>query len=492
MRRLMLLCAVCHAFAGVAWADTFTYLDKDGAQQSVTARLYGSGQDVHALLTADGRLEIIPQSAVEQREPADGPSAIAPAAMVDVLKSRFGADLLRTQVNKQYVVAFVAAGPLDRRAETRVKGFLQKVARFLVNVDTVFLRFAKDMDFPLRDPEFPLVTVVFESDEDFNNFADENTGGQGLSARRIAGFYSALTNWLAIRLEECRTFRVPLHEAIHQQMYNRVFQRLAPVPKWFDEGIATGFENNGEKVDIHPAKINSQYAWLAKRMPQDDVAWADIVNNDDSFAGDILAAESYVEAWSLHWMLVTQHKDAYRRYVQELAARTPLEELAAEQRVERFQSVFGDSVAAIAREFPRVLDVGMKRQKVKPPPDTPDGIILTREALAELKVTAVNDGASGRLIVQGQIRNTSPIRALTYHVAVLTESGTYTDWVIDDLDVNASAPLAGKVAAKVLPGTIGGAASQFTVRVQWTLPESARAQQWTREPPLPAGFKPPE
>jgi hypothetical protein len=282
---------------------------------------------------------------------------------------------------------------------------------------------------------------------------------------------------------------VPLHEAIHQQMYNRVFQRLAPVPRWFDEGIATGFENNGEKVDIHPAKINSQYAWLSKHMESDEVKWADIVNDDKSFGGDILAAESYVEAWALHWMLVTQHEAAYRKYVQELASRTPLEDLPAEQRTERFAAIFGDSVATIAEQFPRVLDVGIKRQKIKVPPQSPDGVMVSNEALAEIRVKALNDLSSGRLLVEGQIKNTSPIRAMTYHVAVVTSSGTYTDWVIESLDVNASAPLPGKAAAKVLPGTVGGLAATFTVRVQAALPGSETATEWVREAPLPKGFE---
>ena len=485
----LLLIATCTAFVSAhARADTFVYTDEKGEQQTVEARLFGSGQDAHALLKADGQLEVIPQPAVEKREPADGPAPIGPEQMVDVLKERFDADLLRTYADDKHVIALVTAGPLDRRGETRAKGFLQKVGRFMDNVDTVFTRFARDMHFPLHDQEFPLVTIVFESDDDFNKFAEENTGGDGLSVRRIAGFYSPLTNWLAIRLEECRTFRVPLHEAIHQQMYNRVFQRLAPIPTWFDEGIATGFENNGEKVDIHPAKINGMYAWLSKNLPADDVKWADIVNNDDSFHGDILAAESYIEAWSLHWMLVTQHEEAYAKYVQQLAARTPLEEQPAEQRTEQFAGIFGKSVEEIAGQFSRVLEVGMKRQKVKPPQDTPDGLSLTNSQLAEVKIYCEIDGGSGQMQMNGQIKNESPIRPMTYHVAVVTSSGTYTDWVIDGLEVNGTAPLAAKIAAKVLPGTVGGPASRFVVRIRSALPGSETASQWNRYPPLPEGF----
>lgn len=487
----LLLCICCPSAARRCAADVFVYRDDAGEQQTLDARLLGSGRGFHALLKADGQIELVRQEAVERREPADGPQPLSEAAMVEVLQERFGAELLRAHVERPFVVGFVAAGPLDRRAETRVKGFVQKSARFLNNVRSVFDRFARDMRFPLRDPEYPLVMLVFESEHDFNAFAVESSGGEGLSARNIAGFYSGLTNWLAIRLEECRTFQVPLHEAIHQQMYNRVFQRLAPIPKWFDEGIATGFENNGERVDIHPARINGLYASLARRLPADEVSWADIVTDDRSFVGDVLAAESYIEAWSLHWMLVTERTAAYRRYVQELATRQTLEELPVAARTEHFEQVFGTTVAELAEDFPRVLEAGLKRQKLRLPPAPPAGVMLAHAALAEVRVRATNDLSSGRLLVEGQIRNTSPIRPLTYHVAVVTESGLYTDWIIERLGVNESAPLTGKVAAKVLPGSLGGQATTFTVRVQSVLPDSSAAREWLRAAPLPAGFPEP-
>ncbi|MFO1091995.1 MAG: DUF1570 domain-containing protein [Planctomycetaceae bacterium] len=474
--------------ASAAQADTFHYIDRDGNRQTVEARLAGSGQHALLLFKADGQALVIPEQVVEKREPADGPAPLTPAEMVDTLKSRFGGDLLRTLVGRRHVTGFIAAGPLDRKAETRVRGLLQKVNRFLDSVDSVFERFAREMQFPLHDPEYPLVTVVFESDADFNKFADENTRGAGLSAHRIAGFYAPATNWLAIRLEECRTYRVPLHEAIHQQVYNRVFQRYAPIPTWFDEGIATGFENNGEKVDIHPAKINGHYAWLAKSMPAGELAWNDIVSDDASFVGDILANEAYVEAWSLHWMLVTQHKDAYRKYVQELAARTPLEDLPAEHRAERFTAIFGQSVDQIARQFPRVLEVGMQRQRVPPPESPPVGVSITDDDLAEVHMSAEIDVVSGQMRVEGELRNASPIRPLTFHVAVVTTSGAYTDWVVEAVDLNASVPLSTRLVSKVLPGTRGGPAEKFGVRVQWVLPGSEQAQEWARHPPAPEGL----
>jgi hypothetical protein len=468
-------------------ADTFTYLDQDATPRTVEARLAGSGQGAHALEKADGELLIVPQSVVRDRKPGDDPEPITTDGMIALLEDRFGKDVLRTQVHKPFIVGLVLAGPLEKRAETRVRGFLQKAGRFMKNVEKVFLGYATDMRFPLQDPRFPLVLLIFESDADFNSYALESTGGQGLSADNIAGFYYKINNWLAIRMAECRTFEVPLHEAIHQQMYNRVFQRLAPVPAWFDEGIATGFENDGERVDVNPARINSRYA----RASQDDrllgESWVGVIEDDRSFHGDVLAGQSYVQAWCLHWMLCTRHTDAYKKYVQKLASHQPLQEHSAEHRKQEFNDVFGASVFAVQKDFPRALEAGLKRQKIRFASPPPPGVMVTNQALGEVKMKAVNRGdLGGRLTVEGSITNESPIRALTFHVAVVTDNGVYTDWVVPDLASGASAPLPGKVAAKLLPGAVGGISSTFGVRVKSVLPDSDDAGKWKRgELPVP-------
>lgn len=486
MRHLCLAACLAGLSLTAARADRFTYVDQNGAAQTVEARLLGSGQDTHVLEQADGSLLLVPTAVVRERVAADGPEPIDAAEMVGLLEQQFGTDLLRTRVDGEYVVALVLVGPVDRRGENRVTGFLRKATTFLNNVERVFTRYAEDMHFPLRDPGFPLALVVFESDADFIEYTRQTTGDGGISAENISGFYSKLDNRLAIRLSECRTFEVPLHEAIHQQMYNRVFQRLAPIPSWFDEGIATGFENDGERVDVHPARINSHYAQLAMNLPPRGVTWSDVVTDDASFRGDKLAGQAYVQAWALHWMLATQHTDAYETYVQELAVRTPLQELTGAERAERFEDAFGASIAEIEEDFPRALQSGIRRQRIRFPDDPEPGLMIAHADLSEVRIKAVNRlDLGGRLTVEGRIENISPIRPLTFHVVVITETGIYADWVVSDVPVGGSAPLAGQVAAKVVPGALGGVSQTFSVRVQSAVPGSDTDMAWRNSPPVP-------
>src|SRR6185369_10850436 len=229
----------------LALADKFTYRDADGKTVEVEARLAGSTAEFHALELADGQMRVIPVVAVDKREVSDGPKPLSADAMAAKLQSQFGADRFRSYSQAPFLIGLVLGSPLPKSAESRTSNFLRKVATFLKNVETAFVGFVQDARIPTKVPAFPLVVLIFETEEDFEKYHNDSTGGRGLSAQNISGFYSGLTNYLAIRLAECRTFEVPLHEAIHQQVYNRnVFQRLSSVPHWFDEGIATGFEAN--------------------------------------------------------------------------------------------------------------------------------------------------------------------------------------------------------------------------------------------------------
>ncbi|MBX3438569.1 MAG: DUF1570 domain-containing protein, partial [Planctomycetaceae bacterium] len=243
-----------------AVADTFTYVDREGQTQTVEGSLAGSGQGMHAIEQADGRMLVIPQGALQQRAVSTPPDPIQPRDMAAQLTQQFGDDRIRTLVDGQYVVGLVLAGPLPARSEQRVAGFLKQFTRFQKNVENMLTRFCREMRMTTESPRHPLVTLIFESDRDFNAYVAESTDSSGLSAEHILGFYSPLTNWLAIRIGECRTYQVPLHEAVHQQVFNRgLLQRLAGVPVWFNEGIATGFENDGERINVGPNKVNTTY-----------------------------------------------------------------------------------------------------------------------------------------------------------------------------------------------------------------------------------------
>ncbi|MFG0332547.1 MAG: DUF1570 domain-containing protein [Maioricimonas sp. JB049] len=467
-------------------ADVFVYLDQAGNEKTLEARLAGTGQGAMALERADGQIILVAESLIRDRAAAAGPEPIDADAMVHLLEERFGTDHVRTSIDKPFVIALVLSAPLDRRAERQVTGFVTKASRFMSNVDAVFTRFIRDMRIPMRKPEYPLVLLIFESDTDFNRYATEVTGGNGLSASRMAGFYSSLTNWLAVRMSACDTFEVPLHEAIHQQMYNRVFQRLAAIPVWFDEGIATGFESDGERIDVHPARVNSRYARQAKQL-DGPVTWESVITDDSAFRGDILAGDAYTHAWSLHWMLVKRYRDQYRDYVTSLASREPLQEQSEAERLRSFEAAFGTTVPELFAEFPRVLDSEIRRQRVSLREPARAGELVTQDQLGEVRMQAVRRAdLAGQLLVQGELRNASPFRTLCYHVTVETDAGLYAEWFVPDLGSGRKSPLKRQIVRKRMQNAPGGLSQTFRVRIRSALSESEDAAAWKRgELPVP-------
>jgi hypothetical protein len=229
-------------------------------------------------------------------------------------------------------------------------------------MQTSFLDFVRQARVETTAVKYPLVALIFESDRQFDAYMTAVTGDQGLSPQNVAAFYDLMTNRLVIRLRECATFDTPLHEAVHQQVYNRgILQRLAPVPAWFNEGIATAFEGDGERIRGGPKTVSNRYGPLALRAKVVD--WREVVANDRSFQGDVLAAEAYSHAWGMHWLLVTKHRNEYHKLVRHFATKQPLDQDRPDQRVAEFEEIVGKSVQDLQSEFYRELPKALARRR---------------------------------------------------------------------------------------------------------------------------------
>lgn len=342
--------------ASVSQADTFTIRLDDDRLVKVNARLAGSGQDSHALEFSDGQLQVVPADRVVEQEKGPDPTPVTTEEMVSLLETEFGRERMVVYVDKPYIVVLVrastaAAEPVVLKS---MQGVVKKGGQFFKGMQASFLQFAKQLRVDVSPIRFPLVALIFESDGQFDAYTAVVTGQQGLMPANIAAFYDLLSNRLVIRLRECSSFDTPLHEAVHQQAYNRgVFQRLAPVPAWLNEGMATGFEGTGEKSRGNPRQVNDRYARLAAGAQQVD--WGEIIANDRAFQGDGLAAEAYGQAWGLHWFLVTQYKTEYNQLVRHFAKKTPLSLDRPDERLAEFEQIVGKSVEELHEQFTREL-----------------------------------------------------------------------------------------------------------------------------------------
>ncbi len=473
----------------ICQGDTFHFVDRDGKDVELEAHLVGSSQGTYVLETSDGQYRLVPRATAKKRIPSDGPEPLSGAEMAERLEQQFTAERFRSYVQGSFVIGVVLGSPLPRTAEGQAKKLMRNVATFMKNVESAFGRYLRDARIDTPPPSHPVVVLIFETKEDFEQYAAEATNRDDGSASRIAGFYSKLTNILAIRLEECRTFDTPLHEAIHQQIYARgIFQRLGPIPTWFDEGIATGFEANGGKINVGPGKISVRYANQALEATRVD--WADLLADNDAFRSPDAVDDAYGLSWGLHWLLVTRYKREYAAYMRLLGQKAILGQDDAQQRQADFQQAFGDALAEMQQKFRPALERGLKNQRVALKTPKPKGISITEESLGEVQLTAVRHRTvagggvvASRLEVQGRLTNLSPLRPLAFHVTVETGEATYAEWLIPGLASQKMTPLPAQNVTKemtVRPGTpVGGAAANtFRVRIRSTPADSEQARQW--------------
>lgn len=359
----LLLIAVLVGSVSKARGDVFTVRLDDGTTVDVQARLAGSGQNAHALEFADGQLQVIPADSLVQQTSGPDPTALTCEEALVQLEREFGRERMISQIDKPYVIVLIrsSTAPIDAAAERSFQSVVKKAGEFFRGMQTSFLQFVRQARVETTPIKFPLVALIFESDRQFDAYTVSITGQQGLMPENIAAFYDLMTNRLVIRLRECVSFDTPLHEAVHQQVYNRgVLQRLAPVPAWFNEGIATGFEGDGERVRSGPRSVSDRYGRMALKARVVD--WREIVANDRAFQGDVLAAEAYGHAWGLHWLLVTEYRTEYNKLVRHFSSKKPLEIDRPDQRVAEFEAVLGKGVGQLQQEFNQSLPRAMSRR----------------------------------------------------------------------------------------------------------------------------------
>ncbi len=477
MSRWVLLCLIVLTSAAVR-ADEYDVINADGDQETIIGRLHGASDVIMAIEQEDGGLVLVPTAAVLQRRQGDDITPITCQEMKSRLEERFTPELTRWRIEEPFVCGIVLMAPLDQRGELASTLFLKKACDFMKNVETVFLKFTKEMRIEAQSPEFPLVLLIFESDDDFEAYATNVTGGRGLSATNIAGFYNQLDNYLAIRMTECGSFEVPLHEAIHQQVFNRgVLKRMAPIPTWFGEGMATGFEGDGEKISQGPTKLHSRYALAAAQTQK--VGWKHLIDHDDEFHGDVLAGEAYCLAWGLHWLLVTQHKVEYMKYLNVLSKLEPFQDYLPEERRADLDRIFNQPLEKLEQEFMAILRKNQARIAAEGAKYFPAGILMVEDSLANVKFQVVNRvDLNGMIQAKGELQNVSPLREMSFQVRVVMDSGTYAEWVMRGLASRKKVALPQKVASQVLPGMPGGPGRTFRIDVTATPSGSELDQQW--------------
>jgi hypothetical protein len=255
------------------------------------------------------------------------------------------------------------------------RDYAQWCAALFERLHETFGNFWSKAGLEVTDPERPLVVVIFA---DRDAYARHAAGDLGGAADRVVGYYNLMSNRVTtfdLTGSDGLTGQAPrpgsaaseimaspaaaglvstlVHEATHQMAFNcGMHRRLAPVPLWVSEGIATYFESPDLAADRGWRGVGTPNRprldrFLATHAPGDIAA---IVASDDRFRTADGPLDAYAAAWALTRHLVESKKAAFVGYLRLQAAKRPLAEESAEDRLREFEAAFGAPVAAIEEE----------------------------------------------------------------------------------------------------------------------------------------------
>jgi hypothetical protein len=247
-----------------------------------------------------------------------------------------------------------------------------------------FTNFWSRKGFAIKQPDWPLVAIVFADQRSYQGFA---RGELGETAAAIIGYFSLRTNRVTMfdltgvaglgrvgrggtsaqinrilaQPEAERTVATIVHEATHQIAFNcGLHTRYSDCPQWFSEGIALYFETPdltsvkgwGTIGAVNSPRLTRLHEYMSRRPPDSLVS---LVRDDKRLRDTQHGLDAYAEAWALTYYLLKQHPKQYVAYLRRLSAKPPMQWDEPATRLREFQQAFGDNLPKLDAEFSRYM-----------------------------------------------------------------------------------------------------------------------------------------
>ncbi len=360
---------------GTLWAVDDVLLRRDGREVRVSGKLLVEAQDGGLLLeSSDGVLWAVQPEELAEHTRGDGPFAYLDK---DALGKSLLAELpegFRIHTTANYVVCYNTS-----------KAYAQWCGALYERLYRGFYAYWTHRGCKLREPDLPLVALVFDTKASYARYAQAELGE---ATDSIIGYYSLRTNRVTMydltgieslrqyggrpsssaqinrilsRPEAERTVATIIHEATHQLSFNCGLQtRYADIPLWVSEGIAVFFETPDLKSRrgwstigaVNRVRLVRFRQYLARR-PDDSLKT--LMSDDGRFRNVDTALDAYSEAWALNYYLIRHYPKQYVEYLQRLSTKQALMEDGPEQRADDFKAFFGDDLKALDVDFLRQM-----------------------------------------------------------------------------------------------------------------------------------------
>ncbi|ADB18620.1 protein of unknown function DUF1570 [Pirellula staleyi DSM 6068] len=349
-------------------------MKRDGRERLLVGKVEVEAADGGILLLGvDGQLWPIPKEELVSRKSDDTPFAPLAAADLAAATLKDLPDGFRVHSTKHYLIIYNTSNV-----------YAEWVGALYERLYSAFYTFWTHRGIELKDPEFPLVAVVFDSQSSYAAFSRHELGEGSLS---IIGYYSLQTNRVVMydltgsqndsvtggkqaaakinqilsRPEAERNVATIVHEATHQLVHNSGFQqRFADIPFWVSEGLAIYFET----PDLASAKgwrniggVN-RVNLLNFRQSLNEIPAGKLMESmlDDSrFRDPKQASAAYGQSWALVYFLMKTRGDKFAVYLKELSQLTPLVAEGNEERLKLFTKHLGDDTSKLEADFMRYM-----------------------------------------------------------------------------------------------------------------------------------------
>lgn len=219
--------------------------------------------------------------------------------------------------------------------------------RLFSDVERKFRAYFDRRTIRLEPNRFPLVAIVFATQEEFEQYAEREDVD---AATGLVGYYLRTSNRVALYLREddgqAATARQAkssaektaglsvgvrdtiVHEAIHQLSFNSgLHSRVGENPIWVVEGLATMLEGAGlnyrQPQQDASTRINQvRFRWWAKSVrPSWQPGLLGRYLADDAYFREA-PLDAYSIAWALSFYLNENEPVAYARYLRTVSSRT--------------------------------------------------------------------------------------------------------------------------------------------------------------------------
>lgn len=361
MRVLMLALCLLAVRVGQSVAVEHVVMRRDGGERAVSGRLLLTAQNGGLLLLApDGVLwNVEPNEIVSHKHDAEPMRPLSTDALGERLLKELpdGFDIHTTQ---HYLICHNTS-----------RAYAQWCGSLFERLYKGFVNFWSRKNLKLRDPEFPLVALVFADKKSYADYARRELGeateliigGYSLQSNRIMMYDltgldanrrpgerrgdAAQINQMLSREAE-RTVATIVHEATHQIVFNCGMQaRYADIPRWQSEGLAVFFEtpdlasSKGWRTigAVNRLQLAGFLNYLPRR-PADSLIT--LISSDERLLESKKAADAYAESWALSYFLIRQRPKQYVQYLKALSEKEELIQDTPEERLREFREAFGD------------------------------------------------------------------------------------------------------------------------------------------------------